>query len=148
MFIIDLLARMQICDKHRFVEIENIEYLENIDDERKLLKRKLTEIQRRRLVESMMKASKTDSMLLNFSYDGGMKGYLLQLPFNEARIIFMLRSRMFPTKSNFPNRWSSSILCTFCCNIDTDEHLFQWCGYMDTHKHEISYRMFMMRVRH
>ena len=55
----------------------------------------------------------------------------------------MLRARMFPTKCNFPNRWSTSKLCTFCCDKDTDEHLFKCCGYMDIHQYQISHKTFM-----
>ena len=91
----------------------------------------------------MMKASKTDSLLLNFDYDGKMKSYLLKLPFHEARIIFLLRARMFPTRTNFPQRWSSSNLYVFCCGLDTDEHLFQCCGYMDLHEEMVDYNMFI-----
>ena len=38
---------------------------------------------------------------------------------------------MFPTKANFLERWSESTLCVYCCNVDTDEHLFNCCGYSD-----------------
>ena len=38
---------------------------------------------------------------------------------------------MFPTKDNFKGRWSTSCLCVYCCNVETDEHLLQCCGYMD-----------------
>ena len=38
---------------------------------------------------------------------------------------------MFPTRTNFPNRWSKSLKCKYCCSLDTDEHLFQCCGYAD-----------------
>ena len=94
------------------VGVENLEVLKGNANQRKLLKSMLVKVQRQRLLDDMMKASKTDSML-NFSYDGYMKKYLIQLPFQEARMVFMLRARMFPTKSNFPKRWSQSNLCTF-----------------------------------
>ena len=58
-------------------------------------------------------------------------------------MVFMIRSRMFPTKANFQHRWSESILCIYCCNVDTDEHLFNCCGYMDLiHDSNINYAMF------
>ena len=91
----------------------------------------------------MLKASKTNSMMRNFCYDGDMKPYLVKLPFHEARMIFLLRSRMFPSKCNFPGRWSQSKLCTFCCDIETDEHLFNCCGYMDLHKYEVKHEWFL-----
>ena len=90
-----------------------------------------------------MEGSKTDGMLKNFEYDGRMKQYLHVLPYNEARIVFMLRAKMFPTKWNFPSRWSTSKLCVFCCQPDTDEHLFSCCGYLDIHKFEVRHDMFM-----
>ena len=65
------------------------------------------------------------------------------LPFHEARIIFLLRSRMLPTKVNFPSRWSTSLLCNFCCKKETDEHLFWCCGYIDLHKGEMDHGTFM-----
>ena len=84
--------------------IDSITYFDEINDERKEIKKMLIEIQYKRLIEIMMKGSKTDALLLNFSYDGCIKDYLLKLPFHEGRIIFMLQSRMFPTKLNFPSR--------------------------------------------
>ena len=68
---------------------------------------------------------------MDFTFDGKMKVYLVELPFLEARIIFMYRSRMFPTRVNFPNRWSKSTKCKFCTKLDTDEHLFKCGGFVD-----------------
>ena len=125
------------------VGVENLDVLKGNANQRKVLKSMLVKVQRQRLVDDMMKASKTDSMLLNFSYDGYMKKYLIQLPFQEARMVFMLRARMFPTKCNFPKRWSQSNLCTFCCETETDEHLFTCCGFMDIHRNNWNYDLFM-----
>ena len=82
-------------------------------------------------------------MLRNFSFDGKIKPYLMKLPFEEARIIFMFRARMFPTRTNFPNRWSSSGACVYCCKLDTDEHLFKCCGYEDCYEESINYEVFL-----
>ena len=109
----------------------DLEMFEGVIDRRKKMKDIVVQIQSRLLVERMSLASKTDKMLLGFSFDGKVKDYLLELPFQEARIIFMFRSRMFPTRTNFPNRWSTSLKCKYCCNLDTDEHLFKCCGYAD-----------------
>ena len=50
----------------------------------------------------MLLESKSDRLLLhNFNFDGQPKRYLVELSFVEARVIFMLRCRMFPTKNNF-----------------------------------------------
>ena len=132
-----------LADDMEKIGIDNLEMLKSMADERKVVKDMLVDVQRRRLVEDMMKGSKTDAMLLNFSFDGKTKVYLMHLPFPEARIIFLFRSRMFPTKSNFPKRWSQSKLCTFCCEVETDEHLFMCCGYVDIHRHLWRHDTFM-----
>ena len=123
--------------------IENLQYFDKVSDERELLKGMMIKVQHNRLIEEMLKLSKTDGLLKNFSYDGQMKGYLLQLPFHESKEIFLIRSRMFPTKANFPGRWLPSNQCPFCCEMETDEHLFQCCGYMDLHQNKIDYNIFM-----
>ena len=79
----------------------------------------------------MSTSSKTDILLLSFSFDRQMKRYLYELPFPEARIIFMFRCRMFPTQTNFPGRWSTNSMCRMCRQLDTDEHLFTCAGYAD-----------------
>ena len=127
----------------KMVGIGSLEALQTESNERKAMKDRLVGVQKDRLTAAMMCGSKTDAMLLNFSYDGHMKKYFTQLSFRESRIVFMLRARMFPTKSNFPNRWSQSKLCVFCCCLDTDEHLFHCCGYMDLHNYELSHEMFL-----
>ena len=97
---------------------------------RTLLKTKIIQIQSKRLVERMLNESKTDQLLLNgFHFDGKVKKYLVELPFNEARAVFMLRSRMFPTKNNFKGRWGSE--CAYCGNVESDIHLFSCAGYND-----------------
>ena len=109
----------------------NLDMLEHVNDKRKVLKEIVIKMQTKRLIERMTLTSKTDRMLLGFSFTGKMKKYLIDLPFQEARAVFMYRSRMFPTRTNFPNRWSNSLRCRYCCNLDTDEHLFRCCGYVD-----------------
>ena len=123
--------------------VYGLEHFDNISNEREAIKDILTKIQHNRLVEEMLRLTKTDALLLNFDYNGKMKDYLLKLPFHEAKMIFLIRSRMFPTKANFPGRWSQSDVCPFCCGIETDEHLFKCCGYMDLHEGQIEYRDFI-----
>ena len=124
------------------IGIEDIRELQG-KDEREVIKKMIVETQKKRLMERMMKSSKTDGMLMNFSFDGRTKEYLVRLSFYEARIIFMLRSRMFPTKCNFPGRWSKSNLCTFCLKKETDEHLFSCPGYRDIHLNKWTHELFM-----
>ena len=78
-----------------------------------------------------MNESKCDRLLLNnFQFDGKVRKYLYELPFEEARVIFMLRVRMFPTKGNFKGRWGSDE-CEYCGCLETDIHLFTCPGYSD-----------------
>ena len=87
-------------------------------------------IQKERLVERMFTESKSDRLLLNnFQFDGKAKNYLIELPFEEARVVFMLRSRMFPTKENFKGRWG--VECEYCKAVESDVHLFSCTGYKD-----------------
>ena len=123
--------------------INGLEFFDKISNERETIKDILIKIQHNRLVEEMLKLTKTDAMLLNFDYNGKMKDYLLKLPFHEAKMIFLIRTRMFPTKANFPGRWSKSDMCPFCCGIESDEHLFKCCGYMDLHEGQVEYRDFI-----
>ena len=97
---------------------------------RKVLKQKIVRIQEIRLAEQMLKESKCDSLLLhNFKFDGKAQKYLSELPFEEARAVFMLRVRMFPTKDNFKGRWGSE--CAYCGCLESDIHLFSCAGYHD-----------------
>ena len=98
---------------------------------RGMCKERLVKLQRDRLIEDMVSISKCDSILLHeFMFDGKMKEYLYQLPFDQARVVFMLRSRMFPTKLNFKGRWGSDE-CEFCGIPQNDKHLFSCPAYID-----------------
>ena len=68
-----------------------------------------------------------------------------ELPFKEARTVFMLRSRMCSTKNNFKGRWSTKSECEFCYEIETDVHLFSCVGYRDLLQ-DIPYTMFISLV--
>ena len=93
---------------------------------------KMVCVQQKKIMEKMMEVSKSDNLLLqDFKFDGKMQDYLLQLPFEEARVLFMLRSRMFPTKGNFKGRWSSDDECEFCSLPENDKHLFACPAYLD-----------------
>ena len=112
-------------------------------NKREVMKGKIRVYQRNLLIKEMMLGSKTDNILLHFNYEGKMKMYMRELSFQEARCIFMFRARMFPTRVNFPNRWSKSMNCVYCNNLDTDEHLLNCSGYIDiTADSNISFNMF------
>ena len=97
---------------------------------RDTLKRKIIEMESRQLAVKMLSESKCDRLLLNeYVFDGKIKRYMLELPFDEARTVFMLRCRMFPTKDNFKGRWGTE--CTYCRDLETDMHLFACPGYSD-----------------
>ena len=109
---------------------KSAELLKEGKELREMLKSKIIQIQKERLVGQMLKESKTDQLLLHgFHFDGKVKKYLLELPFHEARAIFMLRTRMLPTKGNFKGRWGTE--CTYCGNFESDIHLFSCVGYND-----------------
>ena len=63
-------------------------------DERKIVKDMLVEVQRRRLVENMMKGSKTDAMFLNFSFDGKTKGVFdaITIPWSKDYILIQVEN--------------------------------------------------------
>ena len=105
-------------------------FTKEMKEMRTFMKAKVIEIQSRKLGLKMMEESKSDRLLLNgFKFDGSMKRYLVELPFNEARVIFLIRCRMFPTKDNFKGRWGSE--CIYCSCVETDLHLFSCAGYKD-----------------
>ena len=107
------------------------ELLEVEGDARVLLKEKAVQLQEKQLVQEMLLASKADQILLhNFSFDGKIKGYLRKLPFEAARSVFVVRSRMLLTKDNYPGRWRGES-CYVCGKLDTDQHLFTCPGFVD-----------------
>ena len=112
-------------------------------DLRTMLKEKAIKIMESRLMEQMMAISKTDRILLkSFRFDGKRKDYL-NLPFDDAKIIFMIRTRMLLTKDNFPGRWAG-VNCNVCGRLDTDPHLFSCPGYSDLINDNMSYDMFIL----
>ena len=91
----------------------------------------------------MLMQSKTDRLLINsFHFDGQRKAYL-DLPFHCARIVFMVRCRMMPTKDNFPGRWKGTG-CNVCGMRDTDEHLFTCPGFSDIMDDSMSLELFFI----
>jgi hypothetical protein len=107
------------------------ELLEVEGEVRELLKNKAVQLQEQRLVQQMLLASKADHILFhNFSFDGKMKSYLKELPFEAARSVFVVRSRMLLTKDNYPGRWRGES-CYVCGKLDTDQHLFTCPGFED-----------------
>ena len=106
---------------------------------RKVMKKKLIKKQGEVLFKKMMKESKCDGILFTFKFNGCMMKYLTELPFNKAQIIFKFGARMFPTKSNFPNRWKGTN-CIHCGKLETDEHLFSCIGYSDILSEDLSYK--------
>ena len=112
------------------------------EDVRKKLKLKIIEIQKGELFKRMLLCSKMDKVLVNgFHFDGRVRPYLIELEFEHARAVFMVRFRMLPTKCNFPGRWSGS-LCNVCGFDDTDAHLFGCPGYQDIITDDMWYDMF------
>jgi len=50
----------------------------------------------------------------------------------EKMILASKTDGMFPTKVNFPGRWSDNILWNVCGQLDTVAHLFVYEGYSDS----------------
>ena len=48
---------------------------------------------------------------------------------------------MWPTKANYPRRWSGD-KCNICDMNDTDEHIFSCPGYVDLINGKVEYDMF------
>lgn len=120
----------------------SLDTLINTNNVRDVLKKKAVEIQSVQLLSRMISSSKTDRVLLSgFSYDGSAMKYLTELDYQEARAIFMTRYRMWPTKDNYPGRWSGEN-CNICDRKDTDEHIFSCPGYMDLVDVGVEYKMF------
>ena len=94
------------------------------------LKKRIVSVQGKRLAAKMMLGSKAGVLLMDYEYEGKIKKYLIEMEFGEARVIFMLRAKMIPTKENFRGRWASQE-CSFCSQLETDMHLFSCCGYID-----------------
>ena len=99
-------------------------------------------IQEKQLFQRMAVTSKVDKILLSgFQFDRKIKTYIVELDFEEARAVFMVRCRMLPSKSNFPGRWSGAN-CDVCGMEDTDAHLFHCPGYEDLLSDDVWYDMF------
>ena len=105
--------------------------LQKENNVREVLKKKVISMQAAELMKRMLLSSKMDEVLHSgHVYDGSMMKYLRELNFSEARAIFMSSYRMWPTKENFPGRWSG-VSCNICGMKDTDKHVFTCPGYSD-----------------
>ena len=121
----------EVKDAISVLRLENFEALVKHVNIRYYLKRELIKMNQKIIRSKMMALSKTDMLLMNnWSFDGKVKRYLLELPFDEARVVFMLRTKMLPTRMNFRGRWGDT-KCKLCGDDNSDVHLF-WCaGYKD-----------------
>ena len=58
-----------------------------------------------------------------------------KLNFNEARMIFLLKSNMIETKANFKGQFLNNLKCEICGKEEeTTQHLFECDGYMEIRK--------------
>ena len=110
-------------------KVSSIDEVLSYKDIRKEMKKKVIAYQKEVLLKKLLCMSKSDGVALFFDFMGKEMKYL-QLPFHKARAILLLRSRMFPTRKNFPKRWDGED-CTFCEEIESDVHLFTCHGYKD-----------------
>ena len=66
------------------------------------------------------------------------KEYMSKLNFNEARMIFLLKSNMIETKANFKGQFLNDLKCEICGKEEeTTQHLFECDGYMEIRKNII-----------
>ena len=116
--------------------------LQKQNNVREVLKKKIITMQAAELIKRMLISSKMDMVLQSGAvYNGRMMKYLAELDFLEARAIFMSRYRMWPTKENFPGRWSG-VSCNICGLKDTDKHIFKCPGYCDLIKGQFDHDVF------
>jgi hypothetical protein len=85
------------------------------------------------LTELQMKHSKT----MYLRQESAMKEYLKTdlLKLKEKQLLFKLRVRMTPNKTNFPNKYKNDVSCSLCKNISSEEnllHLLQ-CPFLTSH---------------
>ena len=92
--------RMQVVEIVEEYKLGSIEALCKVKDIRTVMRKVIIEEQKQQLLDSMILKAKTDNILCNFNFTGSMLHYLLKLPFPNAKYVFLLRSRMFPTKEN------------------------------------------------
>ena len=120
--------------------------LTRVGNVREFLKNKVTKIQSSVLSNKMLMSSKMDRFIVNgFEYSGKSMRYLNELSFLQARAIFMTRCRMWPTKANYPGRWSGSE-CNVCGLNDTDEHIPTCPGYYDIVAGKFEFGVFWDKV--
>merc|ERR1712179_702172 len=62
------------------------------------------------------------------------KEYMSKLNFNEARMIFLLKSNMIETKANFKGQFINNLKCEICGKEENTQHLFKCEGYTDIRK--------------
>ena len=98
--------------------IETVKRWKNIRNE---MKKKVITYQKYELFKNMIQITKPDGVTLNFNFNGNESCYL-KLPLKKARIVLLLRSRMFLTKANFQGRWENEI-CDFCGRTENDFQL-------------------------
>ena len=62
------------------------------------------------------------------------KEYMSKLNFNEARMIFLLKSNMVETKANFKGQFLNDLKCEICGKEENTQHLFECDGYNNIRK--------------
>ena len=130
----------ELVDACRILQVD-LNDMKKAANVRKVLKKAVTKLQSDTLLRKMILSSKMDRVLLSgFEFDGFCKQYLCDLDFNDARLIFLARYRMLPTKSNYEGRWNGT-QCNVCGLEDLDEHIFSCPGYQDIIDPEIKYEM-------
>ena len=123
----------EVQDALEVLKINDVGYYTQLDKDncRESCRKKITCLQRERIWRKMVECSKGANLLNDFNFDGTVREYIYRLPFTEARVLFMLRARMFPSKCNFKERWSVDSECVFCKIKENDLHFFSCPAYLD-----------------
>ena len=124
---------------------------------RKLISQKIKSKAREYLTELQMKHRKSQ-----FLYqESTMKGYLMteELTTREKQLLFKLRSRVTPNKTNYRKKYEHDLSCTLCRDPNTEEsesHLLscpflvnkpQLGSVMQTVQYEDIYKNLTLQVR-
>ena len=122
-------------------EIEELKKFYNIKEDLKTVKAKegkkiinkyVIKKNKEEIEEDMEKGKKTKDL------NECNKEYMSKLNFNEARMIFLLKSNMIETKANFKGQFLNNLKCEICGKEEeTTQHLFECDGYMEIRKNII-----------
>ena len=94
-----------------------------------MIKKAIEEKNKEEINEQMKKGKKTQN-IVKWKED-----YIRNLKFEDARIIFKLRTNMIEVKANYKNKHAGQLNCEMCKLVEeTTQHLFECSEYKDINK--------------